>query len=395
MSEPKKKRMRLPAGATAAEVMALVGSSTPLEDQSPAMDSAIAETDALAKKRVVAEPADAAEPAEPSLKRARSTEEAAASIAAEASTITSGAKALAKGAVAEPRTPTERRPRAADGLVLVHWNVGGLNALLTGKKSDERKALLVNLVAKERPDVLAISEHKLQQKNVDAAAEALRELLPGYALHWAVCTAKNGYSGLVALVRDGLAPTVEIDTVCADLNEGRTITLGFDEVHAVLAYVPNSGSGLKRLDERIETWEPAMRAHLKALGKGGKPVVLLGDLNVCHLDADIWNGPAKTSKNPGCSPRERAAFGELLADGPYVDCFRELHPEATGCFSFWSTMQGNKPLNRGLRLDYAVASAALAAADAPLALHDCAYLDEYAPNGDHAPSLVALKRAAA
>ena len=35
--------------------------------------------------------------------------------------------------------------------------------------------------------------------------------------------------------------------MCAGLHEGRTITLGFDELHAVLAYVPNSGQDLKRL----------------------------------------------------------------------------------------------------------------------------------------------------
>jgi len=327
--------------------------------------------------------------------RSCSTAEAAASIVAGASTLTTSAKAVAKGAEAVARTPTARRPRAAEGLVLVHWNVGGLNGLLTGKSAEERKALLVNLVGAEQPDVLAISEHKLQQKNVEAAAKALRELLPGYTPHWAVCTAKNGYSGIVALVRDGLAPTVELDTVCGGLKEGRTITLSFDDVHVVLAYVPNSGQKLERLDYRIGTWEPAMRAQLRSLG-ASKPIVLLGDLNVCHLDTDIWNVEAKhIPKSAGCTPREREAFGALLADGPYVDCFRQLWPDATGAFSYWSTRSGNQLLNRGLRLDYAVASAALVADGSPLALHDCAYLAEYAPNGDHAPSLVAFTRATA
>ena len=64
------------------------------------------------------------------------------------------------------------------------------------------QALLKGLVDAERPDVLAISEHKLQQKNVAAAEAALLTLLPGYRAVWPVCTAKNGYSGLVALVRD-------------------------------------------------------------------------------------------------------------------------------------------------------------------------------------------------
>ena len=50
---------------------------------------------------------------------------------------------------------------------------------------------------------------------MEAAEKALLALLPGYTPHWAVCTAKNGYSGIVALVREGLTPSVELDTVCA------------------------------------------------------------------------------------------------------------------------------------------------------------------------------------
>lgn len=303
---------------------------------------------------------------------------------------TSSANAAAAGAEYLPRSDTPRPARAASGLVAVHWNVAGLNALL---KSEERRALLAELVAAEDPDVLAFSEHKLSAAKLDAGAKELLALLPGYAAHWAVCTAKNGYSGVVALVKAGLAPLgpPQIDTV-GSLNEGRTVSLEFADVHLVIAYVPNSGMKLERLDYRIGTWEPAMRAHLKALGAGGKPVALLGDLNVGHLDADIWNVGAKhIPKSAGLTPKERAAFGELLADG-YVDAFRTLHPEASGCFSYWSTRSGNQLLNRGLRLDYGVLSTALLpGGGAKLELHDCAMLQKYAPNGDHAPTLLALR----
>ncbi len=339
--------------------------------------------------------ADTSAPDEPAAKKVATAEDAASSIVSGASKITTSAKAVAAGTGENiERSSTERKPRAANGLVMVHWNVGGLNGLLTGKNAEERKVLLTDLVQKEQPDVLAISEHKLQEKNVPAAEKALLALLPGYAAHWCVCTAKNGYSGIVALVREGLTPTkIAFDAVCPELKEGRTITLSFDDVHAVLAYVPNSGQKLERLAERLSTWEPAMRAHLTQLASDGKPVLLLGDLNVAHLDADIWNHAAKhIPKSAGTTPEERRAFGELLADGPYVDCFRHLWPEAAGCFSYWSTRSGNQLLNRGLRLDYAVASASLVEPGAKVLLHDCAYMKEYAPNGDHAPTLVAVAR---
>ena len=159
---------------------------------------------------------------EPNAKRAAAAvTDAASTIVGNSSKITTSAKAVAAG-TAEPiaRTPTERRPRAEGGLVLVHWNVGGLNGLLNGKNADERKQLLTALVEAERPDVLAISEHKLQEKNVAAMEAALLELLPGYRAHWSVCTAKNGYSGIVALVRETLSPEVTLDAVCSELKGG-------------------------------------------------------------------------------------------------------------------------------------------------------------------------------
>jgi exonuclease III len=71
--------------------------------------------------------------------------------------------------------------------------------------------------------------------------------------------------------------------------------------------------------------EPHMRGHLQELDRS-KPVVYCGDLNVAHLDADIYNYDAKhIVKQSGCTPQERAAFGEMLSCG-FVDAFRHLYP---------------------------------------------------------------------
>ena len=318
----------------------------------------------------------------------------ASELAAAAGTkVTSALKAKAKGDGPIARGATPRPARVDGSVTLIHWNVGGLNGLLNGKDAEARKALLKKLVAEEAPDVLAISEHKLSEEKKAAGEKALLDLVPGYAAHWAICTAKKGYSGVVCLVKDGTqAAVLEVDTVGA-LHEGRTITLALDGLSVVAAYVPNSGQSLDRLSYRTDTWEPAMLAHLQKL-EATAPCVLFGDLNVAHLDADIWNVGAKhLVKSAGTTPQERAAFGKLL-DAGYVDAFRHLHPDATGCFSYWSTRSGNQHLNRGLRLDYAVVSASLAGAGdgkAAWAVHDCQALAEYAPNGDHCPTLVTFK----
>lgn len=79
-----------------------------------------------------------------------------------------------------------------------------------------------------------------------------------------------------------------------------------------------------------------------------------------------------------------------------VDAFRHFHPGASGCFTYWSARAGNRPWNRGLRLDYVAASermvAAAAAGKAAARVHDAFILDLEIPaeRSDHAPVGVVL-----
>ena len=147
---------------------------------------------------------DEAPDAPGSAKKAKTDGPSASELAAAAGTkVTSALKAKAKGDGPIARGATPRPARVDGSVTLIHWNVGGLNGLLNGKDAEARKALLKKLVAEEAPDVLAISEHKLSEEKKAAAEKALLDLVPGYAAHWAICTAKKGYSGVVCLVKDG------------------------------------------------------------------------------------------------------------------------------------------------------------------------------------------------
>ena len=139
-----------------------------------------------------------------------------------------------------------------------------------------------------------------------------------------------------------------------------------------------------------------MAQHIATLEKK-KPVALIGDLNVAPLDADIWNFDAKhIPKSAGTTPRERENYRRLIGAGSeeeekdplatvMCDAFRAVHAEATGCFSYWSVRAGNKPLNRGLRLDHALVSASIARGDSSVGLLDCQLFPDFAPSGDHCP----------
>jgi len=306
-----------------------------------------------------------------------------------APTATAGAKAAANGVEPIPRAATPRPPKANNGLVVVHWNIAGLSSLL---KSPTRKALFERLLASESPDIIALSEHKLSLPKAAHTAQELMGLAKAYTSHWAICTAKQGYSGMGVLVKKELKVVgVWMDQICM-LKEGRTITVELEDIYVVATYVPNSGADLKRIDLRIGTWDPELRAYITRLQRM-KPVCLVGDMNVAHLDIDIWNVGAKhISKSAGTTPRERESFGRTLREVGLVDAFRELHSNVTGCFTFWSTRSGNQHLNRGLRLDYSLVSRSLVDDSLPLRLHCCDLLRDYAPSGDHCPTIVGLKR---
>jgi exodeoxyribonuclease-3/AP endonuclease-1 len=270
----------------------------------------------------------------------------------------------------------------------VCWNLGGLRAF-----ARNRPDALPELARREKPDVLGIIEHKLQDGAADTEStmKTLLESLPDYetaALHCS--TAKKGYSGTLILLRkEGPKPLkVEACDLPSAKDEGRLIVVEFEALFVVLAYVPNSGDGLKRLDQRIGEWDVQLREKLVDLACK-KATLLLGDLNVAHRDEDIWNVEAPhVAKSAGTTPEERASFSTLLSAG-FVDGFANMHPEAIGAFTYWSVRAGNRPKNRGLRLDYAVASSSLlAAAGEPgagaAALVDVFHLPDMS-QGDHCP----------
>lgn len=64
-----------------------------------------------------------------------------------------------------------------------------------------------------------------------------------------------------------------------DLSEKRSFfLLNTQAVAKVNTYVPNAGTGLKRLEYRTKSWDPDFRSYLKELSKD-KQVIIAGDLN--------------------------------------------------------------------------------------------------------------------
>lgn len=222
---------------------------------------------------------------------------------------------------------------------LVSWNVNGLRACLNKGFTDFFYSV--------NADVFCLQETKLQPEQVEVAFEGYQQYFNS--------AVKKGYSGTAVFTK------VEPISVCYDLcmdkhnDEGRVITLEFEEFYLVTVYTPNSQRELARLDYRME-WEDDFRDYVMNLDKK-KPVIICGDLNVAHQEIDLKN-PKTNTKNAGFTKEEREKMTTLLESG-FVDTFRYKYPDARDMYTWWSYMFKAREKNAGWRIDYFLTSEAL------------------------------------
>ncbi|MBE7019271.1 MAG: exodeoxyribonuclease III [Ruminococcaceae bacterium] len=219
---------------------------------------------------------------------------------------------------------------------LISWNVNGLRACLT-------KGFL-DFFSSENADIFCIQETKMQEGQAELS-------LDGYHQYWHSAE-KKGYSGTAVFTKEKpLSVTYGIGDQHND--EGRVITLEFDNFYLVNCYTPNAQQELKRLDYRME-FEDDFRSYLKSLQK---PVILCGDLNVAHQEIDLKN-PKTNRQNAGFSDEERGKMTELLSSG-FSDTFRTLYPDKTDAYTWWSYRFSARAKNVGWRIDYFIVSSSV------------------------------------
>lgn len=215
---------------------------------------------------------------------------------------------------------------------LISWNVNGLRACV--------KKGFLEFFKEINADIFCIQESKLQEGQINLE-------LDGYYDYWNYAE-KKGYSGTAIFTKiKPLSVNYGLGIEKHD-NEGRVITLEFEEYYVVTVYTPNSQTELARLDYRME-WEDDFRLYLKELEKN-KPVILCGDLNVAHKEIDLKN-PKTNKKNAGFTNEERAKFTELLECG-FIDTYRYFNPDKEGVYSWWSYRFNARKNNAGWRIDY-------------------------------------------
>ena len=227
-----------------------------------------------------------------------------------------------------------------------------------------------------QPDCICVQEVKAQAPDVHGKFEELAGL-KGY-FHFAE---KKGYSGVAVYTRDTPSDVIvgygspEFDA------EGRYVELRFDtpthKRSLISAYFPSGSSGEERQAAKFR-FLAEFGPHLARL-KAEREFILCGDINIAHQEIDLKNFKGN-KKNSGFLPEERAWMTQQLTGGGLVDVYRQLHPSTTDdCYTWWSNRGQAYAKNVGWRLDYHLATPALAATARSVAIYKAEKFSDHAP----------------
>ena len=216
---------------------------------------------------------------------------------------------------------------------IISWNVNGIRAVI--------KKGFYEFIDTYNPDILCLQETKAHPEQVDIK-------LNQYPYQFWNSAEKKGYSGTAIFSKKEPLSVKNNIGIDKHDNEGRVITVEFEDYFLVTVYTPNSKRELLRLEYRAQEWDIDFLKYLKKLEEE-KPVIFCGDLNVAHKEIDLKN-PKTNKRNAGFTDEERSGFDNYIESG-FIDTFREFE-KGEGHYTWWSYMFNSRAKNVGWRIDY-------------------------------------------
>jgi exodeoxyribonuclease-3 len=217
------------------------------------------------------------------------------------------------------------------------WNVNGIRA---------REAQLCEWIARDQPDVVCLQEIKARPDQVPERCK-----LADYHAFWH--GGAKGYSGVSLHLRRELLEAPEFAHPAFDI-ETRIVHAALDNLVLASVYVPNGG---KDYAAKL-AFMTALVAWAGELHAQGRELILCGDINIARADIDVHPKERKEGII-GQRPEERELF-EALLGGNLVDVARAQNPGDEGMFTWWPPWRNMRQRNIGWRIDYILASRAIA-----------------------------------
>ncbi|MCW2833536.1 MAG: exodeoxyribonuclease [Nocardioides sp.] len=222
------------------------------------------------------------------------------------------------------------------------WNVNSLRSRI-----DRVEALL----DRHEIDVLALQETKARADQLPLMGLEAR----GYEV---AVAGSNQWNGVALISRVGLDDvTVGFDGMPEygdpSIAEARAIGATVGDIRVWSLYVPNG----RKPDDPHYLYKIDWLARLRATASGwvDTQTALVGDWNICPTDDDVFD-VKQFATSTHVTPPERAAFQGFLDDG-WVETTRAHAPG----YTYWDYYRQRFERDRGLKIDFVVATPALAA----------------------------------
>ncbi len=221
-------------------------------------------------------------------------------------------------------------------LEIISWNINGIRAW-------DKKGLYEQFI-QANPDILCLQETKAE---IGQLSDYLQKP-EGYYAYFNSSKGRKGYSGVCIYTKIQPKEVIyDLGVDCLD-QEGRQITLIFEDFILINCYFPNGGGEDHRLEYKLEYFDEFLK-FLKKLEKINKNIIFCGDINIAHQEIDLAR-PKENSKSIGFLPIERSKIDSFI-ENDYVDVFRFLNPEKIK-YTWWDQKTRSRERNVGWRIDY-------------------------------------------
>ncbi len=229
------------------------------------------------------------------------------------------------------------------------WNVNSLTV---------RLPQVIEWLAANPVDVLGLQELKMTDDKFPV--QALLDV--GYKASF---FGQKTYNGVALLTKSGAQNVVKNIPSFTDEQSrviAATVPSLLGDVRVINGYFVNGNAPDTDKFEYKMSWLRAMRDYLRAELEANPRVVVMGDFNITFDDADSHD-PEGLRETIHHTTEERDHLKALLALG-FHDAHRLMHPELAvekkdKFFSWWDYRDFGFKRNRGLRIDYVLASDAL------------------------------------
>jgi len=225
-------------------------------------------------------------------------------------------------------------------MLLATWNLNSVRA---------REERLLAWLERRQPDVVCLQE--LKCTNEQFPFEAIEGAGYKAAVH-----GQKTYNGVAILAKS------EIENVTTGFGDGgddtqaRVIAGTVNGARIISVYVVNGKQiGSDKYEFKLE-WLDRLERYLAAQALDG-PLAICGDYNIAPEERDV-SEPDRWRDGIIFNPDLSARYERLLELG-LVDTFRTHHDEG-GLYSWWDYRMLAFPKDNGLRIDYNLATPALA-----------------------------------